>query len=89
MNRVSVADASHDLPSVLRRVSGNGESFALEEAERVVAWLTPPEPMREFSVVDLERLLASLPRLGDDLEAFSQDIESAKSAIPLESSRWD
>ena len=89
MNRVSVAEAAHDLPSVLRRVTGNGESFALEEAERIVAWLTPPEPRRDFSVVDLERLLASLPGLGNDLEAFAEDIESARSALPLESSRWD
>ena len=69
MNRVSVAEAANDFSGVLRRVTRSGESLALEEADRVVAWLTPPESRRDFSVADLERLLASLPVLGEDLEA--------------------
>ncbi len=89
MNRVSVAEVARDFPNVLRRVTGQGESLALEEASRIVAWLTPPEAHRECSVTDLERLLSSMPELGDDLEAFAQDFESANAALAPERSRWD
>jgi antitoxin (DNA-binding transcriptional repressor) of toxin-antitoxin stability system len=89
VNRVSVAEVARDFPNVLRRVTGQGESLALEEASRIVAWLTPPEAHRECSVTDLERLLSSMPELGDDLEAFAQDFESANAALAPERSRWD
>ncbi len=89
MNRVTVAEAAHDFRSVLRRVTGHGESLELEDSGGAVAWLIPPGAGRECSVADLERLLSSLPALGDDLESFTADIESAKSALALEGSRWD
>ena len=89
MNRISVAEAARDFPNVLRRVTGHGESLALEDASRVVAWLTPPEAAREYMVADLERLLTSLPVLGDDLEAFAHNLESANVSFAPEVSRWD
>ena len=89
MNRISVAEAARDFPNVLRRVTGHGESLALEDASRVVAWLTPPHAAREYTVADLEHLLSSLPALGDDLDAFAHDLESANASIASEVSRWD
>ncbi len=89
MNRISVVEAAGDFPKVLRRVTGHGESLALEDDSRVVAWLTPPGAARECTVADLERLLSSLPALGDDLEAFAHDVESANALVAPEVSRWD
>lgn len=89
MNRISVAEAAHDFRGVLRRVTACGESLELEDSGGAVAWLIPPGAARECSVADLERLLSSLPTLGDDLESFASDMESAKSALVLEGSRWE
>ena len=89
MNRISVAEASRDFPNVLRRVTGHGESLELEESSRVVAWLTPPETPRECSIADLKHLLSSLPSLGEDLDEFAHDLESAKTTLAPETSRWD
>lgn len=89
MNRISVAEAAGDFPNVLRRVTKHGESLALEDGSRVVAWLTPPDAAREYTVADLEHLLSSLPALGDDLDAFAHDLKSAKASLGSEVSRWD
>lgn len=89
MNRVTVFEVARDFPNVLRRVTRQGESLALEDANRVVAWLTPPTVQRECSVAELEKLLSALPKLGDELEPFAQDLETADAALARERSRWD
>lgn len=88
MNRISVAEAAHDFPKILRRVTGHGESLALEDERRVVAWLTPPGD-REYTVADLERLFASLPALGEDVDDFARDVELANALLAAEVSRWE
>lgn len=89
MNRLNVADAANDLRRVLRQVTALGGSVALEESDRIVAWLTPSGVDRPFLVSDLEQLLTSLPSLGDDLETFAAELESSAAALPTEGSRWD
>lgn len=89
MTRLNLTDAANDFRRVLRQVTALGETVALEESDRIVAWLTPSGVNRPFLVSDLEQLLTSLPSLGDDLESFAADLESSAAALPLESSRWD
>jgi antitoxin (DNA-binding transcriptional repressor) of toxin-antitoxin stability system len=89
MDRISVAEAARDFPSVLSRVTGHGESLALEEENRVVAWLTPPVAPRECSVGDLQQLLSLLPTLGEDLESFARDLEAVNDSLAPESSPWE
>ncbi len=89
MNRLNVADAASDLRRALRQVTALGASVALEESDRIVAWLTPSGVDRPFLVSDLEQLLTALPSLGDDLETFAAELESSAAALPTEVSRWD
>lgn len=89
MTRLNLTDAANDLRGVLRQVTALGGSVALEESDRIVAWLTPSGVNCPFLVSDLEDLLASLPSLGDDLEPFAAELESSVAALPMEGSRWD
>lgn len=89
MTRLNLADAANDLRGVIRQVTTLGGSVALEESNRIIAWLTPSGVDRPFLVSDLEDLLTSLPSLGDDLESFAAELESSVAALPTEGSRWD
>lgn len=89
MQRIAVADAERDFSSLLHRVREEGVGFELAVGGTVVARLLPAVPESPVKVRDLNALLAGLPKLGDDSEAFSADVRSIRGEFPAEKSSWD
>jgi predicted DNA-binding antitoxin AbrB/MazE fold protein len=53
---------------------------------RVTIELLPALPL---TVGKLNAFLKSLPALGDDAEAFSQDVRAVRAEFPAEANPWD
>ena len=85
MERVSIAEARRDLDGLIDRITARGESIQLERDECVIATIVPTPPANRKvcqTMDDLAALLNSLPRLGDDAEAFARDVEEARNSYP-------
>jgi predicted DNA-binding antitoxin AbrB/MazE fold protein len=55
-------------------------------AVRVTIELLPASPL---TVGNLNTFLRSLPKLGDDAEAFAQDVRAVRAEFPAEANPWD
>lgn len=77
---ISVTEAIRNFSDYINRVSYRGERFTLLRGGKPVAELTPvPSGIR---LGDLPALLASLPRLPDEVaEAFRDDLERARAEL--------
>ncbi|MEX2214522.1 MAG: hypothetical protein WD768_10360 [Phycisphaeraceae bacterium] len=88
MVRMNVNEAARDFASLIERVVRDGESVELEKDERVVARITPEPGKESLRVKDLNAFLKSLPRLGDDAEAFASDVERIRDEQPPVRDSW-
>lgn len=88
MERVKVTQAARNFSDLLNRVYYQGISVELERNNKVVARLVPPQGI-EPKAKTLSELLTSLPSLGEDAEAFAEDVLSVRRDLPLEHSPWD
>ncbi len=82
MDRVDVADAGRDFASLVNRVCSEGIGIELQQGNAVVAYLTPTPPRSPLKVRDLPAFLQSLPKLGDDGDAFLADIRAIRGELP-------
>jgi antitoxin (DNA-binding transcriptional repressor) of toxin-antitoxin stability system len=89
MPRISVAEAEADFVNLVDRVYSEGVSIELERDEKVVARITPAGPGSPLKVRDLNAFLRSLPKLGDEAEAFSHDVRAIRRQFPAEANPWD
>ena len=89
MDRITVAEAARDFSALVDRIYSEGTSVELERDEHVVACLSPVRPQSGLKVRDLTAFLQSLPNLGDDAEAFSEDIRAIRRELPVEAAPWD
>ena len=89
MHRITVAEAERNFATLVNRVYSEGISVELERGDRVIARLTPAGPCSSLKVRDLNAFLENLPRLGDDTEAFSDDIRAIRREFPAEANPWD
>ena len=89
MHRITVAEAERDFATLVNRVYSEGISVELERGDRVIARLTPAGPCSPLKVRALNAFLENLPRLGDDTEAFSDDIRAIRREFPAEANPWD
>ena len=89
MERMTVADAGRDFGNLVNRVYSEGISIELEQGDKVVARLTPGGPSVPLKVSDLTAFLQGLPQLGDDAEAFDQDLREIRRQFPAEADPWD
>src|SRR5947208_11989742 len=62
--RITATKAARKLSDILDRVEHAGEEFVVERHGRVVAMISPPAAgaSRSFTVGDLRRLVATLPK---------------------------
>ena len=72
---MSVADASRDFTALVDRVIETGVTVELVRDDRPVARIIPTVPKKSVTMEELAAVLNSLPRLGDDAEAFARDVE--------------
>lgn len=89
MPRINVSEAERDFSALLHKVCTHGVSIELERDNRVVARITPAGPSSPLKVRDLNQFLQSLPKLGDDAEAFADDVRAVRREFPAEANPWD
>lgn len=89
MPRVNVSEAERDFSALIHKVCTQGVSIELERDNRVVARITPAGPSSPLRVRDLNEFLQSLPKLGDDDEAFADEVRAIRSEFPAEGNPWD
>lgn len=90
MERISATEAARNLSDILNRVRYQGASFEIARGNEVVARIVPATPPRTVKVADLDKLFASLPKLGlEDAERFEEDLRSIRREATLPESKWD
>lgn len=81
MERITLDEASRDLGGLIDGLASRGTTIEVERNDCVIATIVPATPApRKIcrSMKDFIGLLNSLPPLGDDAEAFEQDIAYAQ-----------
>ena len=89
MERINVTQAVRRFSDLLNRVLYQGASFELERGNKVIARISPAGPPRRIPVQDLNELFDSLPRLGEDAEAWQEEQDELRRALPSETDPWD
>jgi hypothetical protein len=87
MERCTIADAAVNFDGLVTRVVDEGITAELERDNHVVARLSPATPPR-LTVHELGAFLAQLPSLGDDVEAFSQDLDKIRAEAGQDGDPW-
>ena len=88
MEKINVTQAARQFSELLNRVAYQGAAFELERGGKPVARLVPVMPPGRIAVASLNDFFAGLPSLGNDSEAFLQDIESVREALPEADDPW-
>jgi antitoxin (DNA-binding transcriptional repressor) of toxin-antitoxin stability system len=86
---MTIAEAEKGFANLVNKVYVEGLSVDLERDDKVIARLTPAEPRSPLTVSDLSKFLRSLPSLGDDADAFVNDLRAIRAEFPAEASPWD
>ncbi len=86
---MNVAEAEKNFSDLVNRVYVEGISVDLERDDKVIARLTPAVASSPLTVSELNAFLRSLPSLGDDADAFAQDVRAIRAALPAEVDPWD
>lgn len=89
MERISATEAARGFSEVLNRVRYQGTSFEVERGNEVVARIVPAQVPAGVRVVDLNRLFARLPSLGEaEAAAFEEDLAEARRNIEPAEDPW-
>ena len=88
MHRITVAEAERDFANLVNRVYSEGVPVELERGDEVVARLTPAVPRSRLEVRDLNAFLQGLPKLGEDADAFLEDMRTIRRVFPAEADPW-
>ena len=88
MNRITVAEAERDFANLVNRVYSEGIPVELERGNEVIAQLIPAVPRSRLKVRDLNAFLAKLPKLGEDADAFLEDLRAIRREFPPEANPW-
>jgi antitoxin (DNA-binding transcriptional repressor) of toxin-antitoxin stability system len=89
MEKINVTQAARQFSELLNRVAYQGAAFELERGGKPVARLVPVMPPSRITVALLNEFFAGLPSLDDDDgEAFLQDLQSVRKALPKADDPW-
>jgi len=88
MQRIAVSEAKLDFANLVNRVYAEGIGIEIVLGDKVIAQLIPATPRSPLKVQDLNAFLQRLPKLGDDSEAFSDDVRAIRRSFPAEANRW-
>jgi antitoxin (DNA-binding transcriptional repressor) of toxin-antitoxin stability system len=86
---MNVSDAEKQFATLVDKVFVEGITVDLERDDKVIARLTPAEPQSPLTVGELNAFLRNLPSLGDDADAFAQDVRAIRADFPAEVNPWD
>jgi antitoxin (DNA-binding transcriptional repressor) of toxin-antitoxin stability system len=88
MERISVTTAARSLSEILNRVMYQGAVFELERGNKIIARLSPANPLSPIQVKELNQFFAQLPSLDDDAESFAKDIKTIRQEMAKEQDPW-
>ncbi len=89
MKRMTVAEAEKEFAGLVNEVYATGISIELEREHKVIARLSPAEPVPKLTLGELNEFLRGLPKLGDDADDFVRDLRAIRAEFPAESDQWD
>lgn len=81
---MNVVEVEKNFAMLVNKVYLEGISVDLEQDDKVIARLTPAEPPSPLTVGELNAFLRSLPSLGDDADAFAEDVRAIRAGFPAE-----
>ena len=87
-HRITIAEAERYFARLVNRVYSEGVPVELERGDEVIAHLTPAVPRSRLKVGQLEGFLERLPRLGEDADAFLDDLRAIRREFPSEANPW-
>ena len=88
MYRITVAEAERDFANLVNRVYSEGIPVELERGDEVIAHLTPAVPRSRLKVRELNAFLERLPKVGEDADAFLDDLRTIRRDFPSEADPW-
>ena len=86
---MNVAEAEKNFAKLVDKVYAEGISVDLERDDKIIARLMPAAPRPRLTVGELNAFLRTLPPLGDDADAFAQDVRAVRAEFPAEANPWD
>jgi antitoxin (DNA-binding transcriptional repressor) of toxin-antitoxin stability system len=86
---MNVLEAEKNFAKLVDKVYEEGISVDLERDNKVIARLTPVETHSPLTVGELNAFLRSLPSLGDDADAFAEDVRAIRAEFRMEANPWD
>jgi len=85
---ITATELVRNLSVAIDKVRMTGNSLYITKGSQTVAELSPP-PKLGLPINNLAALLKSLPGLGNDASAMSDDLENIKRNANLPESSWD
>jgi antitoxin (DNA-binding transcriptional repressor) of toxin-antitoxin stability system len=80
---ISATEAVRKFSEILSHVYYKGDSYNVVRGGKTVASISPViQPLEAKTLGELKSLLASVPRLGADAEAFESDVRDARENQP-------
>ncbi len=82
--KISATDAVRKFSEILSQVHYMGDTYVVVRGGKSVASISPvAQSSKGKSLGELKSLLASVPKLGDEAEAFESDIRAARENQPV------
>jgi len=81
--KISATEAVRKFSEILSHVYYRGDSYTVVRGGKFVASIAPLiRPLKSPNLGELKNLLAAVPKLGADAEAFKADVRSARENQP-------
>jgi prevent-host-death family protein len=82
--KISATEAVRKFSEILSQVHYKGDSYTVVRGGKSVASILPvTQSLRSKNLGELKSLLATIPKLGAEAEAFESDIRGAREKQPL------
>ena len=82
--KISATEAVRKFSDILSHVHYKGDSYTVVRGTKSVASISPvTQPFKGKNLGELKSLLASIPKLGAEAEAFESDIKAARESQPV------
>jgi len=82
--KISATEAVRKFSEILSQVHYQGDSFTVVRRGKSVASISPvAQPLKGKNLGELKSLLAAVPKLGAEAEAFESDIRAARESQPV------
>jgi antitoxin (DNA-binding transcriptional repressor) of toxin-antitoxin stability system len=82
--KISATEAVRKFSEILSQVHYKGDSYTVVRGGKSVASISPlTQPLKSRNLGELKSLLATIPKLGPEAEAFGSDIRAARENQPV------